>query len=109
MKTRDLRNDQGQLTGFSVSNLFLSRHGVPNIVADIPGASLVRKQRRLAVTAPDDFCEFTVEGKTFLAIEPFGDNSEFWVVTEPPEECPQIETVRRAFEEHRLFGRQHAG
>jgi hypothetical protein len=109
MKTRDLRNDQGQLTGFSVSNLLLSRHGVPRIVADIPGAQLVRKQKRFALFAPDDFCEFTVEGKTFLAIEPFGDNSEFWVVTEPPEECPQIEVVRRAFEAHRLFGRQHAG
>jgi hypothetical protein len=34
MKTRDLRNDQGQLTGFSVGNLLLSRHLVPRIVAD---------------------------------------------------------------------------
>ena len=109
MKTRDLRNDQGQLTGFIVSNLMLSRHGVPRIVADIPGAELLRKQKRFVLFAPDDFCEFIVDGKTFLAIEPFGDNSEFWVVTEPPEDCPQIEAVRRAFEAHRLFGRQHAG
>ena len=87
----------------------MSRHGVPRIVADIPGAQLVRKQKRFALSAPDDFCEFVVDGKTFLAIEPFGDNSEFWVVTEPPEECPQIEAVRRAFEAHRLFGRQHVG
>jgi len=109
MKTRDLRNDQGQLTGFSVSNFLLSRHRVPSIVAEIPGAELVRKQQRFALSAPDDFCEFIVNGRTFLAIEPFGDNSEFWVVTEPPDECPQIETVRRAFEEHQRFGRRHAG
>ena len=108
MKARDLRNDQGHLTGFSVSNLLLSRHGVPRIVANIPGAEIVRKQKRFALSAPDDFCEFVVEGKTFLAIEPFGDNSEFWLVTEPPEECPQIEMVRRAFEEHGLLGRQNA-
>lgn len=106
MKTRDLRNDQGQLTGFIVSNLLLGRHGVPRIVGRIPGAKVVRKQKRFVVSAPDDFCEFIVDGKTFLTIEPFGDNSEFWVVTEPPEECPQIETVRRAFVEHRLLGGQ---
>ena len=105
MKTRDLRNEQGQLTGFSVSNLLLSRHGVPRIVAAIPGAELVRKQKRFALSAPDDFCEFLVDGKTFLAIEPFGDNQEFWVITEPPEDCPQIEAVRSAFEAHRLLGR----
>jgi len=109
MKTRDLRNDRGQLYGFIVSNLLLSRHGVPRIVADIPGADIVRKQKRFALTAPDDFCEFVVDGRTFHAIEPFGDNSEFWIVAEPPEECPQVEAVRRAFEQHRLFGRRHDG
>ena len=102
MKTRDLRNNQGQLIGFSVGNFLLSRHGVPKIVANIPSAEIVRKQKRFALFAPDDFCEFIVQGKTFLAMEPFGDNSEFDIITEPPEECPQIETVRRAFENHRL-------
>jgi len=100
MKTRELRNDKCQLIGFRVSNILLSRHGVPRIVATIPGANVVRKQKRFALTAPDDFCEFVVDGKTFLAIEPFGDNSEFWVVTEPPDECPQLEIVRQAFEGH---------
>jgi len=38
-----------------------------------------------------------------LAIEPFGDNTEFWLVTVPSEECAQIKTVRRAFEMHRTF------
>jgi hypothetical protein len=108
MKTRDLRNDQGQLIGFSVSNLLLSRHGIPRIVASIDGAEVVRKQKRFALSDPDDFCKFVLDGKTFLAVEPFGDNSEFWLVTEPPEDCPQIETVRRAFERHRLFGRSDA-
>ena len=87
----------------------LSRHGVPRIVSDIPGAQVVRKQEHFALSASDDFCEFIVDGKTFLAIEPFGDNSEFWVVTEPPEECPQIQVVRRAFEDHHIFGKRPIG
>jgi hypothetical protein len=109
MKTRDLRNEQGQLTGFSVSNLLISRHAVPRIVASIRGAEIVRKQKRFALSGRDDFCEFIVDGKTFLVIEPFGDNSEYWVVPEPAEECPQIENVRRVFEQHRFFGAKHGG
>jgi hypothetical protein len=108
MKTRELRNDDGQLTGFIVSSFLLGRHGVPRIVAAIPGAVVVRKQKRFAISAPDDFCEFVVGGKTFMAIEPFGDNSEFWVVTEPPEDCPQIEIVRHAFEQHGLLKDKNA-
>ena len=104
MKTRDLRQESGQLTGFIVSNLLLSRYRVPRIVASIPGARVVRKQRRFA-RARDDFCEFVVGGKTFLAIEPFGDNDCYWVVAEPPEDSPQLAEVRAAFERHRvLFG-----
>ena len=109
MKTRELRGPDGRLSGFSVSNLFLGRHDVPRVVAGIPGATVVRKQARLALSGRDDFCEFVVCGKTFVAIEPFGDNSEFWVVTEPPEECPELEIVRQAFESHRIIGGQHAG
>ena len=80
-----------------------------HFAATIPGATIVRKQKRFALTAPDDFCEFVVGGKTFLAIEPFGDNSEFWVVGDPPEECPQIGVVRSAFEAYRLLGSKDAG
>ncbi len=105
MRTRELRAEDGRLTGFIVSNAFLSRHGVPKVVATIPGAEIRRKQRRFAFSAPDDFCEFVVEGKTFLAIEPFGDNSEYWVVAQPADDSPQLAKVREAFSRHRvLFG-----
>ena len=64
----------------------------------IPGAQISRKQRPLRLAGPDDFCEFVVDGKTFLVIEPFGDNSEFWVVAEPPEpNCTQIGKVKDVF------------
>ena len=105
MKTRELREKDGRLTGFIVSNVLLGRHGVPKIVASIPGAQIIRKQAPFRLNGRDDFCEFIVDGKTFLAIEPFGDNNQFWVVAEPPEECPQLAKVREAFTKHRvLFG-----
>lgn len=109
MKTRELKSNDGTVTGFSVSHLFICRHDIPKIVSSIPGAKVVRKQRPFRLAGPDDFCEFIVDGKTFLAMEPFGDNSEFWVVTEPPEECPQIARVRQAFAEHRVLFGLYAG
>lgn len=104
-----MRNEQGVLTGFSVSNLFLRRHNVPKIVARIPDAQVIRKQKWFHFSGPDDSCEFTVDGKKFLAIEPFGDNSEFWIVCEPPEECPQIKRVENAFAKHRVLFGLYAG
>jgi len=76
---------------------------VSKIVASIPGARIVRKQKRFALSAPDDFCEFEMDGKTFFAIEPFGDNDCYWIVTHPSEECFQLSKVRDVFEKHRFF------
>jgi hypothetical protein len=103
MQTRDLRERDGRLTGFIVGNMFLDRHDISNVVAKIPGAEIGRKQRRFAFVGPDDFCEFVVDGKTFLVIEPFGDNSEYWIVAQPPEESSELAKVREAFSRHRLL------
>ena len=105
MNTAELRNDGGTLAGFSVSNFFLRREGVPKIVQKIPGARIVRKQRPFRLAGPDDFCEFELDGRTFLVIEPFGDNNRYWVVTEPFGDSPQLAMVKDAFARHRvLFG-----
>jgi len=106
MRTRDLTNHEGILTGFIVRNTLLPRRTVSRIVDAIPGAKLLRLQKRFARSGRDDFCEFVVDGKTFLVIEPFGDNDQFWVVAEPPaKECPQLAKVRDAFQRHGvLFG-----
>ncbi len=105
MKTKDLRTDEGVLIGFIVNNLFLSRHSIPRILESVDDVIIVRHQKRFALSGPDDFCEFQAGGITFLAIELFGDNSEYWIVTEPPTYSDQIEVVRQAFCKQRvLFG-----
>jgi hypothetical protein len=105
MKTKDLKTDDGILIGLIVNNFLISRHSIPRILKSVVGASIIRSQKRFAFSGTDDFCEFQVGGTTFLAIEPFGDNSEYWIVTEPPEYSEQIEVVRQAFSKKRvLFG-----
>ena len=109
MKITEMRDDQGRLFGFRVSTLFLRRRGIPKIVATIPGAEILRKQKLFRLSGRDDFCEFSVDGKKFVAIEPFGDNSEFWIVGEPPEECPQLKKVENVFAQHRVLFGLYAG
>jgi len=104
MKTFDLQDKSGLVTSFEVRSTFLSRYAIPGIVASIPGAKVVRKQARFAA-ALDDFCVFTVDGAMFEVVEPFGDNSRYWINSIPPEPSEQLNQVRAAFEQHRiLFG-----
>ena len=98
MKTRDLHNGGGTLTGFQVRNLLLSRRRACRIVQSIPGSVVSRWPRRFA-WSDDDFCAFSVDGVPFLIIEPFGDNNCYWIVAEEPDpgSRPLIERVREAF------------
>jgi len=109
MKTTDIPNDGRRAVGFGVRRNFLLRSSVPKIVASIPGATILRKQRRFRLAGSDDFCEFVVNEKHFLVIEPFGDNDQFWVVSEPPEPGPQLAAVRNAFAKHRVLFGLYAG
>lgn len=109
MKTFELRGLDGRLVGFSVRKLLLGRHRVQRVVAGIPGATFVRKQAWFAPSGSTFFCEFVVSGKAFSVIEPFGNSPVFWIMTEPPEECAQLNAVLQAFQKQRPLGIRHEG
>ncbi len=109
MKTFELRGLDGRLVGFSVRKLLLGRHRVQRVVAAIPGATFVRKQAWFAPSGSTFFCEFVVGGKAFLVVDPFGNSPEFSIVTEPPEECAELNAVLQSFQKHRPLGSRHAG
>jgi hypothetical protein len=106
VKIRDMHNDDGALTGFAVSNLLLRRRGVGRIIRSLTDARIIREQPPYRIGGRDDFLEFVLDGITFLVIEPFGDNSEYWIVSEPTTgDSEQLRKAREAFRRHRsLFG-----
>jgi hypothetical protein len=57
---------------------------------------VLRWPRRWA-WSDDDFCEFEIDRARFLIIEPFGDNSRFWIVSDPPVPVEVVSRVRAAF------------
>ncbi len=95
MRVHNLKDSEGRVFAFEVSNAIIGRSGACAIVAGIPGVSGVR--RRSKGDPAEDRCYFDLEGQRFLVMEPFGDNSRYWVGPEPPAWCPQVEPVRQAF------------
>ncbi len=97
MKIYEMRNDEGLDTGFEVSNLLLSRNRTCQIVRSIPGAKVLREPKSWSWRSEDAFLEFELGGERFLAIEPFGDNSRYWIVKEPPSQSMHLAAVKQAF------------
>ena len=97
MRTYDLTDKEGRLTAFEVDNIVLGRRGVAAVVRRLPGVRLMRGPRVLSWFREEEFCEFEVDGIRFVAWEPFGDNSRFWIGPQPLSFVEQTETVRAAF------------
>jgi hypothetical protein len=101
METYELLDEDGRMFAFEVNNAGLGRKGVCRIVETIPGAQITRRPKFLSWFREEVFCEFSVGGKTFVAWEPFGDNSRYWIGPEPTEWLTQTQSVRDAFESHK--------
>lgn len=97
MRVTDLPDKEGRIFAFEVSNFFRARADVCQVASTIPGVRIIRKPKIFSWFREEVFCEFEVDGVTFVAWEPFGDNDHFWIGPEPTEWVPQISAVREAF------------
>ena len=97
MTTYDLQDAEGRTFAFEVSNSFLRRRAIVRIVRTIPGARLTKEPRRWRLSNDEDFCEFELDGAMFVASEPYGDNSRYWIGPRPPRWVAGVERVQEAF------------
>ena len=67
MKTYELLDTDGRVYAFEVNNSGLGRKGVCRVVETIHGAQIVRRPKILSWFREEVFCEFEVDGKTFVA------------------------------------------
>ena len=106
MKTYELLDEDGRVYAFEVSNAGLGRKGVCQVVETVPEARITRRPKFLSWFREEVFCEFEVDGEAFIAWEPFGDNSRYWIGPEPTRLLAQTQSVREAFDarrESRIF------
>jgi len=93
----DLRDEKGRVFAFEIKDFLTGRNWACWIASTIPGARITREPKFLSWFREDTFCEFEVDGVTFVGWEPFGDSDVYWIGPEPPRWVPQIEKVREAF------------
>lgn len=98
MRTYDVTDKHGRTFAFEIDNVWMDRASVAAVVRTILGARL--KELHVSWFGPDEFCEFEVGGITFVAWEPWGDNSRYWIGPRPPEFSEHTATVRAAFASH---------
>jgi hypothetical protein len=100
MRIFPIQADQGRVFVFEVENIMLGRRGLRRLVRRIPGSEI-----KAFHGFREEFCEFDLDGIRFVALEPFNDNSRYLIAPKEPRWVPQVEVVRRAFEEARpVFG-----
>ena len=100
MKVELHPHDDGTLSSFMVDNVFLGRRGFVRVVEKIPGARITRRPRKLlSWFREDSFCEFEINGAKFVAEEPYGDNSSYWVGSK--EQCEELRIVIAKFHKQR--------
>jgi hypothetical protein len=93
----DLKDDAGRVFAFEIDQPWGGRRRVCAILRRIPGAKLTRTPRFLSWFREESFCEFELASVRFEALEPYGDNSRYWI---GPKDCrrhPEIEDLMRAF------------
>jgi hypothetical protein len=96
MKIYEHKDAEGRVVSFEIDNLLISRRGVVRILRSIPDIHIIRSPR-LLWWREDEFCEFEIGGQRFKALEPFGDNSRYWIGPEPPQWSEHIQLVQNAF------------
>jgi hypothetical protein len=79
MRIRPLEHESGRLVAFEIPVPLLGRRWICNKISQIPGAEIIRSPKSLSWIREESFCEFALGGVTYEILEPFGDNSRYWV------------------------------
>ncbi len=101
MRVYDLHDPAGVLTAFEIPAI--GRQRVQRFVATLPGAKVLRRQRRFQIGQEEHFCEFEFDGRRFVIWEPWNDSSRFWIGEDQPQTSAQLERLREMFAGFKMF------
>ena len=81
MKLEKYINDNGEFRCFGFPNLLIGKKDVLRILETVPEIEVTRFSNNFG---EEIFCEFKYGNKTFIASEPYGDNSFYDISCETP-------------------------
>ena len=105
----DENMEQNASVGFEIDNIYVSLKTIARILNSIDGVADVNK-RRLFSKWDDIHIWFRYIDHECVVIEPYGDNSRYWIGPKNPEEKFDFSSIDVAFKKHqpppmaKLFG-----
>ena len=102
MRTWDLHSDAGEITGFEIGNTLTWRSTVVRLLKRMPGVEITKYPKFFSIN-DDDFVRFKYRGEEFVVIEPFGDNSRYWIAAENESGRRFVPELRDWFKTHRKW------
>lgn len=106
METYDITDGKGRLYAFEIDNTYFgfARQAVVKIIkGHLPEAKVLRTPKPLSSFREDTFCEFELAGSVFEVLEPFGDNSRYWIGPKDRTWHSEIDTIQKVFAKIRHF------
>lgn len=91
----------GSAAGFEIDNIYVGLETIAHILSSIDGVAKVRK-RRLFGKWEGIHIWFQYMDKECVVIEPFGDNSRYWIGLKNPDANGDLDlkTIQAAFESY---------
>lgn len=103
MKTESLNHDHnGKVMGFMIKNSYISINKSAFILSTVQGVSHIEKRRLFSKSSKDVHIRFMYEGVKCLVLEPYGDNSDYWVVPDDENDIDKIniKNIQMVFENY---------
>jgi hypothetical protein len=97
MRTHPVFDSNGELCAFEVSNALLGAATIGRILRKQLGATITHRPSSF-LKVGDVRLEFTLNAIDFVVIEPFGDNSRYWIGPEQGElkRTPAIDAIHQS-------------
>ena len=100
MKTYDIQDKEKRVFAFEVDNGRLGlfqRDAIVKIAQNIAGAKILKVPKSFSWLREEVFCEFEMAGHIFHILEPFGDNSRYWIGPKDGAWYPEIDIIKNIF------------
>lgn len=86
---------------FEIENVYVGPRAIGRILEQVNGVSGVRVRRAFSKWE-DVHVWFKYMDRDYVVVEPFGDNSRYWIgPKEAPENAPDVGAVENAFKDYR--------
>ncbi len=96
MKIFEGHDTDGQLVYFEVPNTLLSRKAAVKIIKEIPNVEILKNYKR-----DDIFCTFKLGNRVFEIMEPFGDNSRYYIGEPIAQSSEELKMIKEKFSTHK--------